>query len=253
MLVSDTHSCWDWTRTLPAGDVFIHSGDLTLAGTKEQLERAFQEIKSLPHKIKLVIAGNHDLGLDRNFVNKHAKDMESYGSGITPTTCTSLRRKWTSREATSAGIIFLDHETTTIKVRGREFKVFGSPFTAEFFDWAFMYPVEQDIWGSGHGIPEDADILITHGPPKGLLDEVIGYGSVGCPYLLKRLDEVRPKLHVFGHIHEGAEKGMVKRRFGDVSSSGGGGRDTGMETIVVNAALLDAEYQLAYAPTVIDL
>lgn len=253
VLVSDTHSCPSWDDDVPDGDVLIHAGDLTLGGTKEQIKMAYQQIKDMPHKVKLVVAGNHDLGLDREFVSKHADQLVKYETGLTPSDQAQLQRLWTSREATAAGIIFLNHEATTLTVRDRKFSVFGSPYSPEFFDWAYMYPVTENIWGPaakstvmrpGHGIPDNTEILITHGPPKGVLDEVVGAGPVGCPFLLQRVAEVQPSLHVFGHIHEGAAKGLVRRKFGSGS---------GRETIAVNAALLDEHYHLAYRPTVIDL
>lgn len=253
VLVSDTHSCPSWNKAIPDGDVFIHAGDLTLGGTKEQIEVTYRKIKNLPHKIKLVIAGNHDLGMDKDFMARHSNKMKRHGSGVNRSNQALLRRMWNSREATAAGLIFLDHEATTINIRGRAFNVFGSPYSPEFFDWAYMYPVDEDIWSPaskatiqrpGGGVPDNTDILITHGPPFGVLDQIANIGPVGCRFLLKRLGEVQPALHVFGHIHEGAEQGLLRKYFG-----GGNGR----ETISVNAAVLDEHYRLSYRPTVIDL
>ena len=171
--VSDTHSTSGWDSGIPDGDVLIHSGDLTRSGTAAQLAKVYSEIKALPHKIKLVIAGNHDLGLDPLFLAKHAKDMDDLGMGINETNIETIRAIWRSEEARSAGIIFLEHEATNITVRDRSFSVFGSPYSPEFFDWAFMYAEDHDIW-SGTSIEdgvkwqaaESVDILITHGPPK---------------------------------------------------------------------------------------
>lgn len=250
--ISDTHSQPSWSENIPAGDVLIHSGDLTLAGTASQLKQVYEEVKALPHKIKIVIAGNHDLGLDPSFVSKHVQDFARYGAGISMSNIQTYRRMWTSRDASAAGIVFLEHESTVIEVRGKSFKVFGSPWTPEFFDWAYAYPVDCDIWSPGTGptspgpgIPSDTDILITHGPPKGIMDQVKAVGSVGCPFLLERLKSVQPMLHVFGHIHEGAEIGIEKYRFSKDQKA--------RTTLAVNASVLDEQYCLRYAATVIDL
>lgn len=107
-------------------------------------------------------------------------------------------------------------------------KIWGSPWTPPFFDWAFM--AKEDVikqkWAL---IPDDTDILVTHGPALGILDEV-GVRNCGCPHLKARIDAINPALHVFGHIHEG--RGWLK--------SG--------DTCYVNACLMNANYHAVNRP-----
>ncbi|BFZ58246.1 hypothetical protein PYCC9005_005308 [Savitreella phatthalungensis] len=241
--VSDTHSVKGWTDVVPDGDVLIHAGDLTRGGTAEQVEAAFLEIEKLPHKIKLVVPGNHDLALDDVFMEKHADEMA--GLGVTMQVARKLQSLWTSRRATRAGIVYVEHGSTTITVRGRTLQVSLSGFTTEFFDWAFMYPRGKDIW-KGVMNPQ-ADILVTHSPPQHFLDHVPGAGAVGCELLAEHVAEIKPKLHVFGHIHEGAAEGVVERTWEDDSQK------EKRKTIFCNASLLDEQYRLKYKPSVFDL
>ncbi|KAJ5646830.1 hypothetical protein N7490_003202 [Penicillium lividum] len=117
----------------------------------------------------IVIAGNHELLLDS------ARDDVSVEQ---PT-----------RELESTGEI-----SSTLKMR----KIYGSPSSSRHGNWAFQYPRNRDVWAGS--LPDGIDVLITHGPPLSHLDLL----KFGCPYLLQTLWRVRPRLHVFGHIHEGS-------------------------------------------------
>ena len=81
-------------------------------------------------------------------------------------------------------------------------KIYGSPWTPFFYNWAFNLRRGQQIASKWAAIPDDTDILITHGPPYGVLDSASD-GSVGCKDLLDRIEIVKPQYHIFGHIHEG--------------------------------------------------
>jgi len=180
--ISDTHNA---QPSVPSGDVVIHAGDLTQNGTTEELQVAVSWIASLPHPIKVVVAGNHDKALDAKYRDRHLLDAPEVN--------------WQS-----SGIIYLEHAATQITIQGRKFTIFGSPYTPEFGNWAFQYPPvnllperARNIWAA---IPLHTDILITHGPPFSHLD-MAGMQHAGCRGLLERLWAVRPALHVFGHIH----------------------------------------------------
>lgn len=126
-----------------------------------------------PFKHRIVCAGNHD----RFFENVPAPARELL------TNATYL-------------------ENTGIKLDGVSF--WGSPYTPEFLNWAFMYQR-----GSGarywNLIPENLDVLVTHGPPWGGLDQTIpGEAHLGCAELLDAVTRKKPRVHVFGHIHGGA-------------------------------------------------
>lgn len=182
--ISDTHNS---TPVVPPGDILIHAGDLTQRGTPDELRSAVQWVASLPHPIKIVVAGNPDKSLDKAFCDRELLDP--------------CEIDWAA-----AGIIYLEHSATEITLRQRSFTVFGSPFTPEYGNWAFQYPQAkllparaQNVWAS---IPSEVDILITHGPPLGHMDAV-GSQRAGCAALLERMRNVRPILHVFGHVHGG--------------------------------------------------
>ena len=168
--LADTHGAHDGL-TVPDGDVLIHAGDLTERGTLPQLERVADWLRSLPHRHKVLIAGNHDFWLQGN--RGGARDLFH-------------------------GLTYLEDEETVIE--GRRF--YGSPWQPWFYDWAFNArrgPVIDAIWQL---IPEGIDVLITHGPPHGFGDLVHRGERVGCEDLLRHLGRVQPKLHFFGHIHE---------------------------------------------------
>lgn len=187
--VSDTHNC---QPELPDGDVLIHAGDLTQSGSLVELRATVSWLRAQPHAVKIAVAGNHDLFLDASLPrHKAVADRQ-------PSPCSS----------TDAGddkildwgdVIYLqDAETIITCANGRRLRVYGSPLSPRHGNWAFQYPRSKDIWGGQ--VPDDTDILITHGPPRGHLDLL----TLGCVHLIRELWRVRPRLHVFGHVHEGA-------------------------------------------------
>ncbi|KAG1906354.1 metallophosphoesterase domain-containing protein 1 [Suillus fuscotomentosus] len=239
--ISDTHNT-DISALIPPGDILIHAGDLTHSGTPRELQVTFDWLVSLPHEHKIVIARNHDTYL---------------------------------QTAEDCGIIYLEDEAHTIQVRGRTFKIFGSPFTPQHGNGAFQYPRMGVTGTPSHWsvIPNDTDILITHGPPHGHLD----LAGLGCRALLARIWELgrthQPVLHVFGHIHGG--RGIENMPWDSAQSiwedivlkKGGwfhtmhllwamlwGGQDNGIRTIAVNASVVggprDRDIQ---PPVVIDI
>ncbi|KAG8774416.1 hypothetical protein FRC12_001985 [Ceratobasidium sp. 428] len=197
--ISDTHGT---EPPVPEGDILIHAGDLTDIGSADQLRAAATWISSLSHPIKLVIAGNHDLGLDAEYCETSQCSAED-----------------PIIDWQALGIIYLEHSATTITVRGRELRVFGSPLTPELGRGAFQYPQARvhperarEIW---EDIPLETDILITHTPPMYHLDKTVRGRVAGCPALLDRVRLVRPRLHVFGHIHDGRGRETVNWGFGE--------------------------------------
>jgi Icc-related predicted phosphoesterase len=178
VILSDTHGRNPDVRTLPDGDVLIHCGDFTNFGEEDELSRFRAWLREIPHEHKIVIPGNHDLCFD---APGGRGALDALGD-----------------------IVGLIHETTVID----GVKFFGSPYTPKFFDWAFMYePREsQRRWLS---IPDDTDVVITHGPAFNRLDQTSSGKNAGCVALGNRLGEVnstpgrvRPLLHCHGHIHE---------------------------------------------------
>ena len=180
--ISDTHN---HTPEVPDGDVLVHSGDLTSKGTFEELQAQLNWLNSLPHTHKFVIGGNHDLLLDDNYVDETPWRIQ-------------VDEGATRADLDWGSLVYLENTTSTIHILGREIKVFGCPLTPDCGSWAFQYPPIRNVWRGT--IPENIDIVLAHGPPKGHLDS---YDEVkrGCGWLTKELWRVKPKLVVFGHIH----------------------------------------------------
>lgn len=166
---SDTHG---HLVEVPDGDVLIHAGDATRVGSAKQIEELNEWFGRQMHKHKILVAGNHDFLFER--------DGE-------------VARKYITNA------VYLQDQMVTID----GINIYGSPWVPRFFDWAFMKS-RQELESVWDRIPDDVDVLVTHGPPGGILDRV-GAQSVGCSALRQRLDGMRkpPRLHVFGHIHEG--------------------------------------------------
>lgn len=185
--ISDTHGKHGRAEIeVPEGDVLIHGGDFTSMGTEYQVELFLRWFDQLPHRYKIVIPGNHDWLCQR----KPAKIREML-LGM----C-------------KGNVIYLDH--TWCNIDG--VKIFGSPWTPAFCNWAFNYDrkMGEEVWKD---IPDDTNILITHGPPYGIMDYVEGGAKqtswndddhVGCKALLNRVNQLKDlRLHIFGHIHAG--------------------------------------------------
>ncbi|RXW16354.1 hypothetical protein EST38_g9499 [Candolleomyces aberdarensis] len=182
--ISDTHNSHNKQPPLPEGDILIHSGDFTNNSTQAELDSVLTWLEAQSHPHKLFIAGNHDAEL------LSGPDIRNYIS------------------ATYPGLTYLQDTSTSIDIRGRTLRVYGSPHTPKHGSWQFQYPrVESqsydsnseseaaEIWSQ---IPPATDILVTHGPPFGHLSF-----KSGCYALLMAVWHVRPRLHVFGHIHAG--------------------------------------------------
>ncbi|EEP80016.1 predicted protein [Uncinocarpus reesii 1704] len=193
--ISDTHSA---EPELPDGDILLHAGDLSERGTFDQIQAQLDWLNRQPHRYKVVIAGNHDILLDPAFVDRFPERIvEGPGS---------------SREDLKWGdIIYLNDNSITLTFykeadafSSREVKIYGSPWTHQFGNWAFQVPPIRDIWTDS--VPEDVDILLMHGPPKYHLDA----HALGNIFLNRELCRVKPRLAVFGHIHAGyGEKTVV--------------------------------------------
>ncbi|KAE8133206.1 Metallo-dependent phosphatase-like protein [Aspergillus pseudotamarii] len=172
--ISDTHNS---QPSLPDGDILIHAGDLTQSGSLKELQVTLNWLRAQPHATKIVIAGNHDLCLGWDINRLKAEDE-------TP--------DW-------GDIVYLqDSEVSITCNNGRHLNIYGSPYSPRHGNWTFQYSRSEDFWGGR--VPANIDILITHTPPRAHLDLL----NLGCTYLLRTLWRVRPRLHVFGHVHEGA-------------------------------------------------
>jgi Icc-related predicted phosphoesterase len=255
--MSDTHDDhFPAPETLPRADVLLHCGDLTQIGGLSSFKKAIRALEQVLAELKLVIAGNHDVSLDRKWWKENLVEDED-----DPEEPDRARELF--EEAKAKGVYLLDEGTYTFTLKsGVRFTIFASPYTPEFNGYAFAYGVDEDRFNPGTGatspIPDKADILMTHGPPK--LDHFTGEYNLdinhkdehcGCLKLTKALERCRPKLHCFGHLHEGYGGAMVdwgERRVesvGDIGEDGvkeidGRGMWEG-RSLLVNAAIQTPE------------
>lgn len=128
-------------------------------------------------------------------------------------------------------VIYLQESSITVE----GLKIYGTPITPYFLNWAFNCHPGEDIEKHVNKIPSDVNILISHGPPYGILDINTNGQHCGCPSLLAKVEKINPALLVCGHIHEG---------YGQKSFS---------RTTFINASLLNEKYRNQNSPVVIEL
>jgi len=209
VIISDTHNKMS-SINLPKGDVLIHCGDFTVTGTVSEITQFNRELLRQANKFNhiIIIAGNHDLLFER--------------------------QPQLARSLLDSRVNYLQDSFCVID----GIKFYGSPYQPRFFDWAFNLMRGAELAEKWNLIPDETDVLITHGPPFGILDEVprqYFIENTGCEELRKRVETIKPKLHIFGHIHCGygtTEKFGVK---------------------FANASNCDESYEPTNAPLVIDL
>lgn len=160
--------------TIPRCDVLVHAGDFTNRGKWEDFERFAQWLSAQRATHKVFVAGNHDFVCEREVARVRTL-------------------------ASELGLTYLCDEAAV--VGGLRF--YGSPATPRFHDMAFNYERGAALERHWARIPDVLDVLVTHGPPRGLGDRTFLGVPAGCEALLDRVRVVRPMLHVYGHIHEG--------------------------------------------------
>jgi len=205
--ISDTHTKHnEVTPDLTGGDVLIHCGDFMSSGySKHEIMFFVEWLNEQDYKHKIFIAGNHD------------RLFES-----SPNLCNEILEDYPD-------IIYL--QDSEVVIDGVKF--YGTPWTPEFCGWAFALPL-YDINNAVQRfskIPEDTDVLISHGPAYMIRDYIQGK-NVGCRHLGNRINEVKPQYHVFGHIHEGYG-GMVAKND---------------KTVHLNVAVLNGHYNYTNKP-----
>ena len=209
-LISDTHSKHSLlTNDLIGGDMIIHGGDIMTSGYhKRELNDFLEWFDELNYKHKIFIAGNHD-----RFIENHPEEFKELLSEYPK-------------------IIYLEDDFVIID----DIKIYGTPWQPEFYNWAFNLPRNgEELKARWDAIPDNTDILITHGPPFGYLDIPGGQSiRVGCELLRHRVDMIKPKIHVFGHIH------------------GSAGYYFNGHTHFINAAILNEQYMYQNMPLTIE-
>ncbi|KAJ6572108.1 Metallo-dependent phosphatase-like protein [Mycena capillaripes] len=199
VLLSDTHTK---SFDVPDGDVLLHSGDLTQRGTLKELKATMDWLYSLPHPVKIIIAGNHDSVIHREWYEQNWHHLFLHRSSDAPEPAEAVLELLKGPRAVAANIVYLEDEEYKFKVRedGKEWSVYGSPLSPYWGDWAFGYE-RKDGEALVSKFPK-SDILLTHGPPRNILDFTNGKERAGCSALATGVSKLKPKLHVFGHIHE---------------------------------------------------
>ncbi|KAI1079213.1 calcineurin-like phosphoesterase [Whalleya microplaca] len=175
--LSDTHE--SIVQDVPAGDLLIHCGDTVNDGTAASIQKQIDWLVSLPHQHKVLVCGNHDSWFDINA--RAEEDTLGHKSVDTKT------------------IHYLERRSVTLSFKGgRKLNIYGAPDLPQCGgpDNAFQYTLPQHPWSGT--IPLDSDILVTHTPPKHHLDL-----SLGCPGLLQEIWRIKPRVHLFGHVHWG--------------------------------------------------
>lgn len=177
--ISDTHSYHHLLQIPKNIDMVIFSGDesnyFDVYKNEPECTDFLSWFGNLPIKYKIMIAGNHSA-----YIAKYTKEFKEL--------CQHYN------------VIYLENDSVEIK----GLKIWGSPYSPTFGNWYFMKSRDK-MWKLWENIPEDTDILITHTPPKGCLDLSYNRNHVlefcGCSNLLKNVFRVKPKLHLYGHIH----------------------------------------------------
>ncbi|WBL22034.1 metallophosphatase domain-containing protein [Zunongwangia sp. HRR-M8] len=201
--ISDTHNKHEDLH-LPDADILIHCGDFTEGGSKKETLNFLEWFSKQPYQHKILVAGNHDF-----YLEKHQQEI----SNIIPN-----------------NIVYL--EDSGINIEGITF--WGSPYTPSNVNWAFALERGRAIRKRWNLIPQNIDILITHTPPYGILDESQTYKNIGCEELLKHVVNIKPTLHLFGHVHDD----FGKKNIGP--------------TLFVNSAVMDNKMRLINAISTID-
>jgi hypothetical protein len=281
LIISDTHNFeFDGSAATshplqlptPKADVLLHCGDLTHCGGVSSFKKTLKMLGSIDAELKLLIPSNHDLELDKRYWETQT---DHDGNPEDPEDRALAIKVMTGPLATEAGVTYLNEGTHSFTLRsGASFSIYVSPYTPAFCDWAFSYAHDEDRFNAPqqvapraisiatNPIPQNVDIVMTHGPPKGILD-ACPQGNVGCENLLQAVRRVKPLMHCFGHIHEGNGVKVVdwnrpardvyipiKNAYPEPFVWTGGRGD---RTLAVNAAIMTGDNKPENAPWLISL
>lgn len=300
MIISDTYGATSLPNQaeLPKVDILLHCGDLTIRGRLSEYEATLSMLSSINAELKLVIAGNHDITLDVEYWRSRGPEIA--GSEYSSSTAAAAMQLLGGRKALAAGVEFLHEGVHSFGLRsGARFTLYASPYYPASGDgtfpyMAYRYESNQDRFNPPEKATKYAeaiainpipdypaiDIVMTHTPPLGHLDQAQNGGYLGCRSLQRAIARAKPRLHCFGHVHEAYSAERVtwsgvlpdyddessircrqslepkeeeKVSYLDVSNTAPQPLRYGIETLMINAAIMDHEYQPVRAPWIIDL
>ena len=203
--ISDTHGLHDQLQ-LPSGDMLIHAGDVSNIGSLNDVVAFLNWLQRQDFKYKIFIAGNHDFYFERTATEE-------------------------INQLIPAEVIYLNDSGVTIE----GIRIWGSPIQPRFGRWAFNRDRGAEIDQHWQLIPTSTDILITHGPPYGILDKTFQNLEVGCEMLGQRIQAIQPRFSIFGHIHEA---------YGQVTKN---------NIHFINASVVNLRYLVVNAPVVFEI
>ncbi len=206
LFMSDTHGLHRKLKNMPHADMLIHAGDVSKRGEDHEIEDFINWFSKQDYQYKIFIAGNHDFYFENETTNRIQKMLPQNTYYLCDT-----------------GVVI------------EEIKFWGSPITPTFFNWAFNRDRGKNIVKYWNKIPKNTDVLITHGPPFGVLDRTKSGLNVGCEDLLKKVRLIQPKYHLFGHIHE---------HYGTYKDD---------RIFFVNGSILDENYMMTNEPIIIEI
>lgn len=209
--LADTHGMHNKIN-VPDGDILIHCGDIVPNEHPVHYMNFARWFEQFPHQYKILVPGNHDLALEDE------PKMFRYDKFI----------------------VLID---SYIKIKGLQ--IYGTPYQPHFMDWAFNVYSDKKRIGIFNKMPENLDILITHCPPRGILDKNKQGESCGDNVLAEIVKVKKPKYHIFGHIHH--SYGMGKHILIDDNID--------KKDIIeyVNCSVLDDDYKLKNKPIVLEI
>lgn len=229
--ISDMHGKHEELYNLQNADLLCVAGDITSIGNKYQILEVFDWFERIVSRYAygiVFIAGNHDLYFDTKFGVYGVDDDFGEKPKKVPSWLTSKINDLRTKK-----IYYLENSGITLE----GLNIWGSPITPWFHGdrWAFNRHRGDDIKKYWNDIPYDLDILITHGPPSHILDYTYRDKEyVGCEDLRYSIKEKKPKIHVFGHIHEGS------------------GIEEHADTVFINASILNVYYLATNDPVYVD-
>ncbi|KAF4131073.1 Calcineurin-like phosphoesterase [Phytophthora infestans] len=222
--ISDTHGKHRNLRNVPEGDMLLHCGDFTNRGTHDEIRDFNDWLGTLPHRHIVVIAGNHDVCMDAVEYDQHWDKAFRHKEYNDPSLSRALLTNCT----------YLENRSVVIE----GVKIYGSPMTPPIPGRAGAFNVARGFADQQHWakVPADVDVLVTHGPPHGILDTTFTGLHVGSEVLMKEtMSRIRPSFHIFGHIHEAYGATRVGK------------------TVFVNAASSTLLAKPRHAPVVLDI